>query len=383
LRNYRLIISAALLVLTLSLVFIPSTDAFAGQDITITDISTQVTFPASIVFKVSAGSQSEITSISLSYKVDRLNYAPIVTEVWASFNPGDKISARWDWDMRQSNLPPDAAIEYWWTLKNKDNTMLVSPRYNIKFSDDHYSWKNRASGNIMLHWYEGDDAFASDLISTAAQALQRLSGDAGVQLDRMINIYIYDGSDDFQKSLVDAREWTGGVAVAEFNCIVIGIAPSEIEWGRGALAHELGHLVVREIAYSPYSENMATWLSEGLAMHAEAGNNRLMQLSLKKALDSKQLISLRSLASPFSANSDRAYLSYAESQSVVDYLINSYGNAEMIRLLKRLQSGATIDEALTLIYGFDQDSLETRWIESLAAPKTSMLDRESRGGAAN
>ena len=161
------------------------------------------------------------------------------------------------------------------------------------------------------------------------------------------------------------REWTGGVAFTEFSTIAIGVSQSNLDWGKGALAHELGHMFTHQYTYSPYGTFLPTWLDEGLAMYAEANEDAYLTKTLEKAIDDNELISLHSLSSPFSAISEIAYISYAESRSVVEYMIGNYGNEDILLLLSALKEGDSIDDALLDIYGFDEDGLEEQWRESV------------------
>jgi response regulator of citrate/malate metabolism len=74
---------------------------------------------------------------------------------------------------------------------------------------------------------------------------------------------------------------------------------------------------------------------------------------------------VQTLASPFSAYSDLSYLSYAESYSIVDYLIRTFGKDKMFQLLDTFRQGSTYDGALQKVYGFDTAGLNTTWQKSL------------------
>jgi len=365
-NKYSRFIIPALIFILLFVLSFPAEETFAGDSITVTDTSTFISYPDSLVFKISAQSDMEITRIRLNYVVDKLNYASIVSEAWPVFVPSTEIETLWEWDMRQISLPPEVTIEYWWSVENLNNR-IVTDKYSVVFSDTNHPWEKTSSGMLNLYWYEGDDEFADVLMQSAIDASGRLTTDAGIDLEKPVNIYVYNGPDDFQQSLVNIREWTGGVAMTDYNAISIGIAPDETDWGIKALAHELGHLVVHQITYSPYSVHLPTWLDEGLAMHAEGSSDELLQTILKKALEEDKLISLQSLSSPFSAVPYKAYLSYAQSESIVKYLMNDYSKTRLMELLKIYKSGSTTDDALYQIYGLNQLSLESYWITSMKA----------------
>ena len=186
-------------------------------------------------------------------------------------------------------------------------------------------------------------------------------------ISKPIRIYIYASAGDLQGAMIFPREWTGGVAFTEFGTIAIGISPNQLDWGKKALVHELTHLVVHQATFSPYGE-LPTWLDEGLAMYNEGELDPYFRAYLGKAISEGKLISVRSLCSPFSAEPEKAYLSYAQSYSLVEYLLRNYGENKMLNLLTLFKEGDTYDGALTQVYGFDIDGLDSHWRETLIAP---------------
>lgn len=87
---------------------------------------------------------------------------------------------------------------------------------------------------------------------------------------------------------------------------------------------------------------------------------------LEQGVAQNSLISVRSLASPFSAFAGQTYLAYAQSYSLVEFLINNYGQDKMYELLSIFKQGSSYDEALMRVYGFDMDGLDSLWRDWLA-----------------
>jgi hypothetical protein len=113
-------------------------------------------------------------------------------------------------------------------------------------------------------------------------------------------------------------------------------------------------------------------LNEGLAMYAEGDLDAASQSQLDAAISNDTLIALRSLNGSFSEMSDKANLSYSQSQSVVKFLIETYGQEKMTQLLAALRDAKTIDDALVEVYGFDTDGLEDAWRKAVnAAPRAA------------
>ena len=152
------------------------------------------------------------------------------------------------------------------------------------------------------------------------------------------------------------------------------------------MSHELAHLVVHQMTFNPYTE-LPTWLDEGLAMYAEGSLEPVYVDLLQRVVNAGALISVRSLSSPFSAHPDQSALSYAQSYSVVEFLIDSYGQSRMLELLLAFREGSGYDAALEKIYGFDMDGLDASWRNWLAQPVPSRekagLPRDMAGALAS
>ena len=361
----------ALITWALLLLLSPSLVA-AEADIAVIASNVDVNFPSQAVFTLEAESHVDIVDVRLYYQVDKMNYAQVVSEGWANFTPASKIEANWVWDMRNASLPPGAEVTYWWMIEDADgNRVETSPKI-MHFDDGRYIWQSLNStvpqgGELTLFWYAGGDSFARELMDACQEGLARLTQDIGAYPERPIKIYIYASNNDLKGAMISSNEWSGGVAFTDFGIIAISISPSELDWGKRALVHELTHLVVRQTTFSPYGQ-LPLWLDEGLAIYNEGELDPFLRPYLEEAILGDELISVRSLCSPFSAYSEKAYLSYAQSYSLVEYLLDNYGQDKMLDLLALLKQGSTYDEALTEVYGFDMDGLDARWRATLTSP---------------
>ena len=364
-KRIALIISVLLLLLSPSLIA-----AEAGITIIASDV--EINFPIQAVFTLEAESSADIADVRLYYQVDKMNYVEVVSEGWADFTPANKVTARWVWDMRQASLPAGAEVTYWWVVEDAEGNKLKTSPLITHFDDDRFSWRNltatvpQGGGDLTLFWYEGSDFFAQELMNTCEKGLARLTEDIGTYPERPIKIYIYASTTDLQEAMIFPQEWTGGVAFTEFSTIAIGISAARLDWGKRALVHELTHLVVHQATFSPYGQ-LPLWLDEGLAMNNEGKLESQYRTRLEEAIQEGKLISVRSLCSPFSAEPEKAYLSYAQSYSLVEYLLDNYGQDRMLDLLTLLKEGATYDEALTEVYGFDIDGLDANWRATLTS----------------
>ena len=98
-------------------------------------------------------------------------------------------------------------------------------------------------------------------------------------------------------------------------------------------------------------------------MYAEGSLDLYFSSALTSALNDGTTITVRSLSSPFSADPASSYLSYAESYSIIDYLVSTFGQSKILSLLESFHSGIGYDAALMEVYGFDMDELYSQWFK--------------------
>jgi hypothetical protein len=325
--------------------------------------SVEINFPGSITFNISTGSDVNITDIRLHYLVNRLEYVRIVSEAYLVFTPAARVTTKWVWDMRKTGgLPPGTSVDYWWTVTDAAGKKTETVPANLQMKDSRYTWRSLAEGNVTIYWYKGDDTFSKELMTAAQDALVRLAASTGAKLVKPVSFYIYASSAELQGSMIFAQDWTGGVAFTPYSTIAIGIgtSKSDMEWGKSVIGHELTHLVIHQLTMNPYND-LPTWLDEGLAMLTEGPLDAQFTTALSSARSKNKLLSVRSITSPFSAYASESVLAYAESYEVVKYLTDTYGQPKMFELLSTFQQGSGYDEALTKVYDFDMDGLNTRW----------------------
>ena len=327
--------------------------------------SVNVSYPQSLTFNISAQNDVNITEIRLQYSIDTTGFAQVVSEAYLQITPSTRVDTQWKWDLvKIGGLAPGTTVKYQWLLKDANGESLKTPFAEVKFNDSRYSWQTLTEGQVTLYWYQGTQSFAQEVMRATQSALTRLSESTGAYIQKPIRLYLYANQSDLLGAGIFPQEWSGGWADARNNYIVLGISASNIDWGKGAIAHELSHLIVGQATLNTYN-SIPTWLDEGLAMYNEGPLQATFSGNLQLAIQENRLISVRSLCSPFSAYSSLAYVSYAESYSIVDYLIHNYGKDKMSALLNAFRQGSTYDGSLQKVYGFDMDALNTAWQASL------------------
>ena len=361
--KFRLFVFALLSLLLCSLA-VP-VRAQAGIHIISDEVSPS--FPESATFRAEFQAGANITSVVLEYGVDQLTCGTVVAKSFPQFTPAADVQVKWTWEMRQSgSLPPGASLWWHWVVQDANGAQFTSPKKTIIWLDNIHSWQVISGGNINLHYYEGGQVFGQALHDAAAQALVRLSQEVGLSSEKPVDIYIYANTNDLRDAILYEPAWIGGQAFPENNIVIIGVSADQLDWGKSTEAHELTHVLVGHLTFTCLGF-IPTWLNEGLAMYGEGGPQSVEVAQFDQAKAADQLLALRSLSGNFSEESDRANLSYTESYSVVNFLIQTYGRDKMTALLTAMRNGATADEALQSVYGFDTDGLEDAWRASISA----------------
>lgn len=358
-----LAISLCLLFAVLSPVTYP-VSALGPDQITVTNSAVKANYPDSLTFSCQAQSSVNITDIRLEYQVEQMTFAQVTSEAVIIFSPSKSVSATYSFNMQRfGQIPQGVDVYYWWIVKDAAGNELQTAPGHYTVVDNRHTWKTLTQGKINLYWYGQNQAFGQNVMSEAQTALSTLAGDTGATPDKTVNISVYTSDQDYMASVLGVPEWSGGVSLSEYNCIFLLIRPGSLDTDLSGVAHELTHIIVDQITFNPYN-SVPLWLNEGLAVYIQFSAGDLPSQftdALSSAMRSNKFISVRSLSDPFSAYADKANLSYAESVSIVTYLIEQYGAAKMGQLLNTFKQGSTYDGALQANYGFDMDGLYAQW----------------------
>lgn len=338
----------------------------AQTNIEILHDSLQVDYPEKITFALQARSDSPIQSVTLFYSTNASTCQSSQVRKPISITAGNEIEAEWEIELsRFSSLPPGAVLSWQWEMVDQAGNIHRSDPKTQVVLDGRFNWQALKSGNVAVQWVEGDTSFGQTLLTTSVSSLNRLAREAGIPAPQNVLVIAYPSAEQVRDALHYLPEWTGGVAIVEYNIVLVGIAPGQDEWMAEVVPHELGHLVTGERVFNCKGGSMPTWLSEGLSVYAEGPTSASDQELVKNALRNQNMDSLESLANGFPANPQRASLAYAQSGMVAHFMISEYGPQKMDALLGELKQGKKIDDALQTVYGLDTYELNQRWLASM------------------
>ena len=324
--------------------------------------------PDSISFHLEGSGERPIETIDVEFGSEVV-FSCSSSSYWSArtdFEAGQDIAVTWEWDMRRSGSIPPGTVVWWrWRVVDDMGQEFRTPRQEVVFNDDRFEWQSHTENNVTFYWYAGGPDFGSNIADGVRDSLGRL--ELGRELVAPIKVFAYESSTDVQGAILFAQAWTGGLAFGSHNIVLITVNPEEFDRDLTGVVHELAHLLVGEVTFNCFG-GLPTWLNEGLAVYAEGDLPSNQRSTLNEAIASDDLISLRSLNSSFPAAHSGAILSYAQSQSLVEYLITVPGWPKMQELLDVFAEGATHEGAIQQVYGFDLEGLETAWRQSLGLP---------------
>ncbi len=329
-------------------------------------------FPKQLTFQLDAQASAKITDLVLYVQFDGVNST---NRQNPTFSSDTQVQAKYVWEMITNfYVPPGVSGAYWWTIQDSAGNKLETAKQSFRIDDRRRQWQKISNDKLAMFWYAGGDSFGKALFERAIQTVTTLQQDTCVIVDNQVQIIVYGDRDDFLKALGPSAKGTeGGVTFSNYinGIVLMNVEPSSLEWGKGATAHELTHVVMHQKIHSPLGESsFPTWLDEGLAMYYETNPGTLdSQFSgpLRRAIQSDTLYPLRSLSGYFNSTWEMQNLAYGESYSVVDFLFRHYGRDKIAQLFQTIKVGGNVDDILRQVFGVDIDGLEVQWRKDIGA----------------
>jgi hypothetical protein len=232
-------------------------------------------------------------------------------------------------------------------------------------------WQQLKSDHFIIFYKSTPEDFAKKVADAAESYYNKIAEDLGFSRfnfwlwDNRAKIYIHDSAEDFRRS-TGQPGWSGGYAVPAKK--LIHTFPGAKDFFETVLAHEMGHIIFREfVGFN--NPSVPTWLEEGVASFQEREKSEFSVEVVRQALAQgsfKNLGTLNGLR-PLAMNNEKEInLFYAESISVVEYLINYFGREKFVYFCQNLRDKNNLQAAMSSAYPFENlDELSAAWQKSL------------------
>jgi hypothetical protein len=355
-RHFTLMIVMAVLLLGLP------QQARAQSGIEVTDVGVLDDFGQQVTFQARIHSPVPITNATLAFSD---NFDEIVRRFPVTIGEDGAVAYRYD--VVQNVLRPFVTITFWFEIATQDGQAYTSDQYRVQYVDDRFTWQQQVDGPLQVNWYEGDAAFGDALLDTARRSLNAVNALVPVPPDAPLKVYVYSSASDLQSALfLGGETWQGGHANPKLGVVLVTITPGpgqSIEM-ETLIPHELAHVMLYRSVGDGYS-SLPAWLNEGIASLAELYPNPDYEQALTTASQSSSLMQISDLCDAFPQDASRAFLAYAESQSFVRFLRDTYGTSGLFSLTSAYGDGLGCDQGVMRALGTSLVSLDTRWRESV------------------
>jgi hypothetical protein len=345
--------------------------AQGGIEVAAQDVRNE--FPNGALFSVSATSGAEITKATLHYEV-----APDGSRAYGVAECMGATSVQCSFDLKsdaRTFLIPGTEITYFWELDDAAGNHVETEPVLYVYEDSRFSWQSMSEGNLTVWFYSAGEEQVRSVLQVGLETLERMGGLVGAEVDFPVKVFYYESATDMQAAAIaqsvtpDAGVITLGEVVFSDTALVSDdVAPLDI------LRHELTHIVLRQ-AVKGALVDIPAWLEEGTAVYAQNSPLGGVESALEAAIDRNEPFSIRSLtSSSVGRRGTNVSLFYGESWSIVSFLIDKFGPDKFAELFAVVREGATMDEALNRVYGFDEDGLENAWRESVGLPPREVVE---------
>ena len=362
----------------------PGAQARADQgDIEVTSLSAESHYPNGMTFHVSARSSAEIDEVRVYFRKTGRVTAGAYREVEFQTTspdstgsipggsnsggsiPGYSISgeAILVTGLGGGYIPPGTEITYSFEIRDESGSVYRTPDQVAVYNNSSFAWESLTSGSItVLHYGAGSREKAQLVLEAAAESLKRMAPVLGFDPSEPVRIVAYRGPLDLLQALplrmqaMQGQVQTEGMAFADERVVLIdGFNPNY----RGITSHEITHLEVAEVTGRAHNR-VPGWLSEGLAEYGNIDPTTEYTLALNRGIRRDRLSPLSQLR--FSSGSGEDIVrAYGQGLSVVEYLVDNFGESKVAELMAEIQGSLDIDEALEAVYGFNQYGLDTAW----------------------
>lgn len=134
--------------------------------------------------------------------------------------------------------------------------------------------------------------------------------------------------------------------------------PKDVDGLFGTIAHEYGHVAVRQLSKG---RMVPVWFNEGIATSVEGGYEGYIG-RVRRAANAGTLLSMREMA-VWNVDGERAFLAYSQANSILDYIVVTWGKDSVLEILRQIGRDVSPDDAFRGVLGFSQNELYNRWVQ--------------------
>jgi len=241
--------------------------------------------------------------------------------------------------------------------------MLLLVFFNFLFAEQ----KVLIVDNIHIFYPEKREQLAIFTLNTVQNQIPQLRNMFGDNI-RPVCIYITDSQGAFEKIAGSyLPDWTAAVTIFPQKIIVLknpSLTNTTLRQFRETIVHEFIHLY--QGMFVPLNITPA-WFNEGLAQYISSPYDIHSRIILSRAISTNQIIPLKKMAGFLKYNHLQAELAYAESSSLVEFLVVVYGEQIINDIFRDMAVTKNFNSTILRLTDIEIEILEYRWKKYIAS----------------
>jgi hypothetical protein len=324
-----------------------------------------VEFPEGITFALDAETTDPIANLELLYRAPGMETLSV--ELPAFETGATQLEIEHPIDLRAGELPVGIDVQYRWRITETDGDVVETAEQTLSWFDDRYDWTPLSGPNVTVYTYDADPAFQQAILDAAERTVTSLAESYGAEMEQPVRVWAYADKDHLYGALAPNSEpWIAGAAYPALHVIMAVLPPGDYDEVGRVVPHEVSHQVLHQATKNAFN-SPPQWLDEGLATYwQENGRDRFYSYALELAATG-EVPPLRTLNGTFPYERDGATASYAYSLTAVMFILDTWGDEGMSKLLATFDEGITYEDAVQQGLGISFDELDRRWREDLLA----------------
>jgi hypothetical protein len=333
--------------------------------VTTTENEAESDFPDGITFSLDAETSDPVVNVELHF------WAPGMKTISVELPPFAEGATELDIDqpvdMRTGQLPPGVDVNYRWRITEDDGDVIETEERTRFWIDDRFNWTPLVGPNVTVYAYDGDPAFQQSVLDTAEQTITTLAERYDATLDQRVRIWVYANLEDYNAVQgPNFQPHTAGVNRPTVYLVHSVLPSGNLDEVGRVIPHEFSHQILYQATSNPFGQP-PQWLDEGLAVYSqERGRDRLYTYALQLAANG-DVMPLRTLNGDFPYDRGGFTAGYAFSLTVVAYIIDTWGNEGISRLIDTFAEGVRPEDGVQQALGISFDELDRQWSEDLIA----------------
>ncbi len=343
----------------ITLLFIPAAPAIQAQgELEVLSQQVEYIFGGELIFQIQFDSPDLVSSLTLFVE------APGIPTFVGAVSLPSEDEGTFTYELAQRPLPAFSSISYSYQFTLENGAVVDSPSYAFTYLDNRFNWQELIDDPFKIYWYQGEITLAQEILDAAKQGRARILELLQQPEDpQPITLFIYSSEEDLQSSLTTiGQSWVSGHADPARGAVVVALPPAvnqPLEIQR-LIPHELTHILLYRFMGAEY-QYLPAWLSEGLASQMEAYSLPAYDLALQRAYAQRDLIPFAHICQAFPVDAELALLSYAQAESLIDYLQREYGLQALQSLISAYDQGVSCDRGVEIALGKTLQDLDKEW----------------------